>query len=105
MRLRAENVTSETKDNTGVNSIFIQCSNGEYLHSNTGKGWGEDWIYVEIKNEIVDPITNPVNVIDTVWVRSVNKLGCGDDTAINGLRFEDMHGNMYMPGKRVKLIT
>ena len=77
-------------DDTALNTIILTCTDGTKLTSAEGY-WGDLKDYKEID----DPDNNR---IVGVWMRGEADCGCCDDTAANGVRFQDLNEKMYRPG-------
>ena len=90
MQLRIQPYT--TRDNTALNAIRMKCSDGQILDSKEGRrGDWLEWKESKDKRKIVK-----------VWVRSEAKQGSRiDDTAANGVGFEDEDGDSYVPGRGI----
>ena len=90
MQLQIESDQGKDGDDSALNTIILTCTDGTKLTSTKGH-WGGLGDYVEID----DPDNNR---IVGVWMRGEADCGCCDDTAANGVRFQDLNKKMYRPG-------
>ena len=96
MNLRIE-AKQGSGDDTALNAIRLTCTDGEVLVS-AEKQWGDPQEYTESADRTITRVqlrsAPQLPPIPQWWFEEKD----GDNTAANGIRFQDGQGNNYSPG-------